>query len=410
MELSMVQVGAGADFNSKEGTALNASALIRFLPRPIDSALRVWCYPPVLLARNLSIRLTRMQGITRTGQATVLVAGPDPWAYDLPLRFFKNPPQQTIIGTVPLWRLRSTLEKMAPDVDLVLARVDKLAARLFPSTYLRIPEWVNTGRAVPEDPAALLRCSESLTRDMRVVRQNGLETNISTCLEDFEEFYHSMYVPFIGARHGSMAWFGNDGLLRDCFRRGGIIWLTRGGQRVAGLVFEFIDQALGTRAYATRDGYVGVTKKGAGTALYLHAIRHAVNNGCKFLDLGGCHACLTDGVLLYKRKWGVRVQVRPANQFYALVGWATWNSAVAAFLADVPLLHQSGGRLMAITAAEVAQLPTQADADKIYRTLHMPGVDRLVIVNTAGWPGDVVPPPSTVLIGGSPLPVQLVAG
>jgi hypothetical protein len=299
---------------------------------------------------------------------------------------------------------------MERDFDLVLANVDKLAARLFfPSTYLRVPEWVDTGRALPDNPASLLRASESLTRDIRVARQNGLETSLSGLLDDFEEFYRSMYIPFTRARHGAAARLRNEISLRNCFRRGGLIWLTRDGERLAGLVFELTGDTLRTSAYGTRDGYSGLKKKGVATALYFHAIRHAIEHRRRFLDLGGCHACLNDGVLLYKRKWGVRVRIRPANQFYTLIRWAAWNAAVATFFADLPLLHQNGSRLAAITATPLAQMAPQADVDKIYRALHVPGVDEFVIVNSSGWTTNIVPPPSTVLIGGFPLPAQLLA-
>jgi hypothetical protein len=337
------------------------------------------------------------------------VAGSDPWAYDLPLRLFTSDPEQKVIGTVPLWRLNSSLERIERDFDLILARIDKHAASLFfPPSYLRIPELVDTGRSLPEDPASLLRASESLKRDIRVARQNGLETALSERLDDLEEFYDSMYVPFIIARHGALARPRNLVSLRNCFRRGGLIWLTHGSERLAGLVFEITRGVLSTRAYGARNGYDGLTKKGTASALYFHAIRHAIQCGCRFLDLGGCRACLTDGVLLYKRKWGVHVRIRPANPFYTLVRWAAWNPAVATFLNESPLLHQDGFRLRAITALDHEQMATQADADKIYRTLHIPGIDQFVIVNACGWATDIVRPPSTVLIGGSPLPTQLV--
>jgi hypothetical protein len=369
----------------------------------------MWCYPAVLLARNLHIQLTQLRGTTRTGPASVLVAGPDPWASDLARRLFKEAPQQSPAGMAPVWRLSSVLDKMGRDFDLVFARLDKLTARLFfPSDYLRIPEWVDTGRDLPDNPAVLLRPSESLTRDIRVARQNGLETSLSDRLEDFEEFYRSMYVPFTRWRHGTMAWYANKQALRNHFHRGGLIWLTCGGERVAGLVFEVNGRALGTRAYGTRAGYAGATKKGAATALYFHAIKHAISSGCQFLDLGGCHACLSDGLMLYKRKWGVGIRVRPGNQFHTLVRWAAWNQAVATFLTDVPVLHQSGNRLVGITATDLTSIAMQADADKIYQRVQMPGMDRLVIVNPGGWRADILPPPSAVLASGHPLPGQLM--
>lgn len=397
--------------------------LFRYVPRqldgillPIDRALRVSCYPAVLLAQNLLVRLTCMEGATRTGRARVLVAGPDPWAHHLPRRLFVSLPQQTVMGKVPLWRLHSTLQEKERDFDLVLARVDRLAARwFFPPTYLRVPEFIDTGRVLPDNPALLLRASESLTQDIRVTRKNGFETHISRVLDDFEEFYHSMYVPFISARHGAVGRPRNEISLRNCFRRGGLIWLVRSGERLAGLVFELTGDVLSLRAYGARDGYAGLTKKGvprnvsAASATYFHAMTHAAKSGCQFVDFGGCRACLTDGLLFYKRKWGVEVRIKSANQFYTLVRWASWNTAVATFLADLPLLHENGRHLTAITAIPLAQMATQADADRIYRALYLPGIDEFLIVSRCGWATNIVAPPSTVLIGGSPLPAQLLS-
>src|SRR5262249_4989261 len=117
-------------------------ALFRLVPRrldgilrPIDSAMRVSGYPAMLLAQNLLVRLTCVEGVTRTGNVRVLVAGSNPWAHDLPLRMFSSSPQQSILGRAPLWRLDSTIQKMERDFDLVVAGVDTVAARLFfPST------------------------------------------------------------------------------------------------------------------------------------------------------------------------------------------------------------------------------------------------------------------------------------
>jgi hypothetical protein len=178
-------------------------------------------------------------------------------------------------------------------------------------------------------------------------------------------------------------------------------------------VFELTGDVVSIRAYATRDGYAGLEKKGvprfvaSASPLYFHAVSHAIQRGCNFADFGGCRACLTDGLLRYKRKWGVGVHIRPANQFYTLIRWATWNAAVATFLADFPLLHQDRNRLKAITA--ISSAPTQADADKVYRAMGVPGVDEVVIVSACGWPTNIVPPPSTVLISGCPLPHELLA-
>src|SRR5215510_8157515 len=107
-------------------TDTGASVLIRYLPQTVNRALRRWCYPAVLTAQNHRVRLTRLEGESRAGPVRVLVAGPEPWAYDLPLRLFRDTPKKIDAGSVPLWRLNSIIARRAPEVDLVMARVDRL--------------------------------------------------------------------------------------------------------------------------------------------------------------------------------------------------------------------------------------------------------------------------------------------
>jgi hypothetical protein len=389
------------------GAALVLAA--RYLPEPVDRAARRWVYPALVAVRNPRIELTLLKGEVRGRPASLLVGGPRPWAFDLPRRLFRHGADEIPLGEVGLWKLSSVLEKRLAEVDMVMARVDKLSARvLFPAGYLRVPEWVDTVLTVPENLDALVRSNHSLREDARLVRHHGFTSSISTASRDFEEFYHSMYLPFVNSRHAASAWPTNEDSLRKIFRQGGIIWLAHEGERVSGLLFGISGDVLHMWAEGTRGGDFGVVKRGAVCALFLHAIRHAGERNCRYVHFGGSKACLSDGLLRYKRKWGVAVQARPENQFYTLVRWSAWNDNVAVFLSDAPILHLQGSRLIAVTAIERTDSATQADAEPIYNALHMPGVHRIVIAHGAGWGADVIPPPCTALVAGGPSPAQLV--
>lgn len=385
------------------------SLLIRHLPQSVDTALRRWCYPAVLLAKSTRVCVARIRGATRFGQASVFVAGPEPWASDLPRRMFRGSPQQSPAGETPVWKADAVFRELAEHADLVVARVDTLSSRLFfDCCYLRVPEWVDTILFVPDDLDALVRSNHSLREDMRVVRHSGLTASISRSEEDFEEFYSSMYLPFVRGRHGALAWPSNRESLFKCFRRGGLIWLMQADERVAAILFEQVGDVLHLPAEGTRNGDVSVLKNGVVSALFFHAIRHAIECGCRVVDFGGCRPCLSDGVLRYKRKWGMEVRVRPRNQFYTLIRWRRWNAAVAAFLSDVPVLHQNGCGLSAITSAGLPQPGVQADVDRICHAVHFRGLKQITIVNEAGWAPGVAPPPSCVLVAGTPLPEQVI--
>jgi hypothetical protein len=351
-----------------------------------------------------------MRGATRSGQVSVFVVGPEPWAGDLPRRMFRGAPQQSPAGEMPVWKADAAVSELAENADLVVVRVDTLSARLFfGPCYLRVPEWVDTILPVPDDIEALVRSNHSLREDMRIVRHNGLTATISRSDSDFDEFYSSMYLPFVRGRHGALAWPSNRESLFKCFRRGGLIWVTQAGERAAAILFERADDVLHLPAEGTRNGEVSMLKNGVVSALFYHAIRHAIECGCRIVDFGGCRPCVSDGVLRYKRKWGMEVRVRPMNQFYTLVRWRRWNTGLATFLSDVPVLHENGRGLSAITSASLPQPGEQADVDRICHAMYFRGLEHITIVNEAGWAAGVTPPPSCVLVGGRPLPEQVIS-
>src|SRR5262249_42899268 len=103
-------------FNNANRSDWFTTLVIRHLPQPMDTAFRRWCYPALVMARDRVVRLTRMRGATRTGQASVLIGGPDPWAFDLARRFFRGWPQESAAGEAPIWKLDSVLQNLAPTV------------------------------------------------------------------------------------------------------------------------------------------------------------------------------------------------------------------------------------------------------------------------------------------------------
>jgi GNAT acetyltransferase-like protein len=355
------------------------------------------------MVRNRSMPVSRLEGPTRTGRAAVLLAGSSHTAELLTRRLFAGEVQTSHLATVPVWRVDSYLRKRAREGELIMICVGKLSAGLFfRPDCLRVPDAIDVGLKVPEEIETLWRSNHSLKEDIRLVNRGGMQMSLSQTEADFDLFYRTMYLPFIAGRHGDMARPRDENWLRAAFLRGGIIWVVRGEEKLAGVVMEIADGALHLWTLATRDGDPGLMKKGALAALYLYAIRHARDEGCSYVDFGSCRAFLADGILRYKRKWGMEVRPRPDNQNLVLIRWPEWNDAVSGFLADASLVHQDGQALKIVTATGQSGVASQADANRVHRSVFIPGIDRVVIVNSAGWEENVVAPGSTVLTEGSP--------
>jgi len=278
-------------------------------------------------------------------------------------------------------------------VDLMIIRVDRISARLFfGDDYLVVPESVGGRLSVPVDLKRLARQSKSVKNDMQRVRR--LTSSISHVVSDCDLFYHTMYLPFLRQRHGDFAVVRSEHQVRRAFRRGGILWVHREEERIAGAVFEVRDRVLHFVALGISGDRLDLVQRGALAALYIFLIQYAAAYGCLEIDCGGSGPILNDGLLRYKAKWGVRL-TRANVQHHYLVRWEAPNHVIRLFLRRLPLIFNSPrGGLCGLTAAwidEAAEL--HAETAAIQRSLLTEGLEKLFIMAPSGnLHGDVVRP------------------
>jgi hypothetical protein len=314
-------------------------------------------------------------------------------------RFFDCEPRCESLNKVPLWNLDQTLKRLQTSADLAIACIDRLSARLFfSSDYLVVPEWTGSILMLPEDPLRKNRSSHSLKEDLRIVRRNNLKADFTRATSDFESFYHTMYVPFMMKRHGEQAVVRSIDQLRRRFYQGGLLWVLRGEQPIAGAVLQLNRHALRLLVLGTKNGDWAPVKSGALAALYLFTINQAKELGCKLVDLGGFRPCLNDGLLHYKRKWGVRVTDNNEVYHDFLVRWNRFSEPVTSFLRNTPLIFRDKSGLSAVRIIDSAKPGEQADAWKVHDSDWIPGLQRLYLLATAGWKPGIGRPPQTYLV------------
>jgi len=374
--------------------------LYHYLPGPVDDVLK-WRFPYVLPFKSLRIPIAILRGPTRPDghPGTVIVAGSLHEVDYLLWGLFEDQPKRESIGKVPLWTLASTLKRLRISADLTIARLDQLSARLFfGADYLLVPEWIGSRLVVPEDPLKLAKRSHSLEEDFRIVRRNGLTPEVTHAEKDFDLFYHTMYVPFVLKRHGQQAVVHDIYRIRRIFYRGGLLWVMRSGQPIAGVIFQKKNHILHFWVLGTVNGEWAPVKAGAIAALYLFSIKLAKKLGCKLVDFGGCRPSLNDGLLRYKRKWKMNLIEKWDNYYDFLVYWNRFNKSVISFLSNTTLIFRNHHGLSAIYIINHDEPVMQSEAIEIHRSMWIPGLHRLYIVSTSGWQPDVSNPPQTHLV------------
>jgi hypothetical protein len=297
--------------------------------------------------------LPRLPVVLHQGPAgRLLVAGTERWSRYFPDRFFGDGPRTSErLGAWPIWRLHDILTAWRQRADILIARVDLFSASRFPATsYLRVPEWIRMTAPVP--PAGTRLRSSQARRNQQLIRRHGLTWRTSHDPRDLATFIERDYRPYIRVRHGTDAhlrspkWFGRR------FRAGGLIWIERGCDPIAGIVYDVHDRVLRRLAVACVGGDAGLLQTGAMSATYCACQELARSLGCGEIDFRNCRPCLADGLLQVKRSWGGRL-VEPDDLTHdLLVGWSTATPAVTRFLAASPLIVRDGRGFSVVHATE----------------------------------------------------------
>jgi hypothetical protein len=244
----------------------------------------------------------------------------------------------------------------------------------------------------------LARGNHSLKVDLRIVKRGNFQAEVTRADADLAFFYESMYVPLMRRRHAQLAFIREPYWLRQRCRKGGILWISHAGKRIAAGLFERRGDVLHAWAEGVFDGDPAMLKQGAVAALYFHIIAYAGQMGCRYIDFGANRPCLGDGLLRYKRKWGVTFTEKPDNHHCFLVRWNEWNKAVATFFAEAPLLYRGHAGLSALTAVASSAAATEADATRAHRSFWARGLDRFCIVSDSGWQRNIRTPPGIRLL------------
>ncbi len=345
--------------------------------RSRGTPLTAWLRP----LADLYLPVTMLRGCAReTGEAaSVVVAGALPRVGWIVEHFFAAPPAREPLGHVPAWRLARTMRRHGASADLAIARVARTSARAlgFDDDWLPVPDWVGTRLVAPFDLEAIARRNHSLADDFRKLRRSSWSAEISRQAGDLAAFHRDYYLPLLLQRHREDAMVKSARRMRRPFRRGGILWIVRGEERIAGMLFDLRHRVVDAVALGVRQGDQALVREGAIAACYAQLVEHARAKGCLAVDLRGSRPSPLDGVTRFKRKWGAELYDRIDVVATTLVHWNRLTPAVSSLLQRLPLIFRDDGGLSVVG---VAGTPTDLGL------MRMPGLGRTILATSVGRP------------------------
>jgi hypothetical protein len=349
------------------------------LPKGLVRSTRRFVEPTYALARRLVDIVRDFYLATSVVDAGIGAAGDPPLRFTVAGRgdtrgfFFQrlcgNAPPSEARGRTPIWKVRAAGDGNAA---AVLVEADRCFGRLLARWgFVAIPEWVLFTVDLSAPWPEIERSWRRHIRDnLRLVRKYGYQCEMSTDLDRLRYFYDRMFLPHIGTRYGEGAVDVSFGYMQSLLDRGVLLMIRSGGEDVAGFLIRTTPVARPMVAFmGIKEADPLLLKRGVTAALYYYCMRWAKEQGYRSLDFGHTRPFLRDGLLLWKKRWGLQMQ-RSDRKFRSLyVSLDGHHAGLERFLADNPLVCEDRGRLRAllyrperVVAAE-AERPYERECD-----------------------------------------------
>jgi hypothetical protein len=278
------------------------------------------------------------------------------------------------LGQKFVWNLPSFLKEKAPNCNFFLVEHTLSSLRLVPSSPgFRIPRWVTMEIDITRPYEHLM--GEQRLKTQRLIAQHGLFYEMSRSIKDFEEYYSTMFIPYIKGRYPDTSLEAKE-IYEKIFAKGELILVKSKDKVLAGGLIEYKDNKAKLRTIGVRDGNREYVQMGALAAVYHGAMTEMKKRGRKKIDLGGARPFFSDGVTRYKVSLGAYLN----NKCMHSCVWMSFlkdSLGLRNFLANnsFVFLAEEGRQHRAIFW-EINEFPQQNEFDRILHESYTSGCEK----------------------------------
>lgn len=286
------------------------------------------------------------------------------------------------------WRLRRRVKETHADLLVCLSEDGCKPRWVQRVEHYTIPVWIR-GEIRFDKVDELRAVSRNLKQDYKRIERNGLEYRVTREREQFQQFYDSMLIPYAKQAHGDSAYIlGCDEFMRETAVDAELLLICKGDDVIAGQVLRYggaIPQ-LWMLGMNTRCG--DPVKLGALIACYVFSIQHLRDKGYEVMQAGSSKAFLSDGVIQFKRKWGL--EITEARKPVFLLQVLGRGERVRQLLCKMPFCcNENGLHVAQVFLDNISELTTGKviELDKLY---NLAGIDHMNINILEGQSGEAV--------------------
>ena len=325
------------------------------------------------IARRLRLDVCIIEGKEAVGGEPLSVFCAGASSYPLQLAFGDNR-RKHYEGRVWLWNLRRAIREKGQGCALLLVTVRRPYLRLMrPGNSFVIPAWVRGEIAIPLGPSVTKQ--KSVKSDLRRIRKNQLEFVVTKDPEQFNDFYHHMYVPHITQAHGRSAFIWRLEAMARKFEECELLLVRKKEQSIAGILITYAKPTPRLWSLGVLNGDRRYLKDGAIGALLSFTFEHLERNGHRVADFGLTRPFLDDGGLRYKKKWGLTIVGTSSDCFVLEILSPT--PGACAFLRSHPFIFCDRGALSGAIFVDSGWTSSPEELQRINLQHSIPGIAKL---------------------------------
>lgn len=297
-------------------------------------------------------------------------------------QFLGETHQERCIGRRWLWEIpRVTVQEGRGCCLVAVKTLGRFRRLLKPERWLYVPGWVAGDVDLPLGPDVLR--TETVRSDLRKIRRNALQFHVTHDLKQLRDFYDHMYAPYIAQVHGGSAVIMSYESMKAAFPHGELLLVMQADEPIAGLLISYSGTTPRLWSLGVRDANRDLVRAGAIGGLYHFSVQHLCEKGYAKANLGLSRPFLRDGVLQYKKKFGMRLS-RAGREWFA-VRILEDSEATRTLLRETPLIVERDGLLYGLICVDAsADRLSEEDWERLDRQFFMPGLSQLLVVPLGG--------------------------
>lgn len=287
--------------------------------------------------------------------------------------------EEVHLGKMWSWQIAGVARQHAGELDLVIDDTQHwVSSWLGSRRCLCMPAWVG-GDMEP----SLIDLSGSAKRDVQRIYKNAYTYEMTKDSGQLEHFYKDMCVPYAKERYGGELLSRDYESLVRTHKDMELFSIKKDGVCVAGQLLSHKKNKILMMYIGVRSASRELVRAGVLQAIYYFVSRHFKDSGPKSIWMGLSRAFFQDGVLAFKKKWGLRI----THRAYSVMRMHPLQDSrgLRSFLIHHPFIAIDGKDLVGAVFVDKPGELSKEDIE-VFASYHWPGLKRVVVYRFGDGP------------------------